>query len=470
MKLPGTVSGEAAQDPLPTSPPAESMKLIGTSLCHGARTWKRYFSRSFAALTLFDATASILQAQTAGILDPAFNPIVVTSEPVLPLVSAVAIQPDGKLLLGGHFSSVNGQPRNRIARLNANSTVESTATFNPGSGPSGTYSSVQYVMVQTDGKILLAGRFTSVDGQPRNGIARLNANGTLESIDTFNPGTGVDGSVCCVALQADGKILLGGYFTSVNGQPRNRIARLLPDGTLESTLTFNPGTGPNDGISAIAVQADGKILLGGGFTHIDNQSRRGIARLNADGTLESTATFNSVIGPEGTVSVIAFQADGKILIGGDFTSVGEQPRSYIARLDPDGTVEGTATFHPNIAEIGTVYSIAVQADGKVLLGDDFYRVHGQARNYVSRLNLDGSVENAATFNSDLSRAYIESVTLQADGKIVITGDFNTLNGQPRSGIARFTNGAATKTLTIPNTLADSVGAGRDLTGSGAGNF
>ena len=407
------------------------------------------------AVVLIAAPATLF-SQVAGSLDPAFNPNVDGD-----YVLATAVQPDGKILVGGRFFYVGDQPRNNIARLNPDGSVESTATFNPGAGATGTIRNdeVRCVAVQADGKILVGGDFTTVDGQPRNNIARLNPDGTVESTTSFNPGTGTDGDVYSMAVQTDGKILLGGSFRTVNGQPRNGIARLNVDGTVESTATFNPGIGTS-GVYSVAVQVDGKVLLGGDFTVVDNHTRNYIARLNPDGTVEDTTTFNSGTdasdGGGGTVYCVAVQADGKILLGGRFASVNGQTRNRIARLNPDGSVESTGTFDPGLGISGdispSVSSVAVQADGKILLGGTFTRVNGQTRNRIARLNANGTVESTSTFNSGSGvEAPVygsANVAMQADGKILLGGDFASVNGQPRNRIARLNNGTATQSLTV----------------------
>src|SRR5207245_1237276 len=174
-----------------------------------------------------------------------------------------------------------------------------------------------------------------------------------------------------------GKILIGGAFTTLspNGGAtvtRNRIARLNPDGTLDTA--FNPNA--SDIVQSIAVQADGKILVGGFFTSIGGQTRNRIARLNPDGTLDTTFNPNA----NNIVHSIAVQADGKILAGGFFNganSIGGQTRNYIARLDP---ITGLAdSFDPN-ADNFVRGSIVVQADGKILAGGDFTTIGGASRN------------------------------------------------------------------------------------------
>jgi len=128
--------------------------------------------------------------------------------------------------------------------------------FDPGIGATGIVSAVA---VQPDGKILVAGWFDAVHGMPRNRIARLNADGSVDN--AFNPGTGVDGSAMALALQPDGKVLVGGWFSSINGVPRNNIARLNTDGSLD--LSFDPGAGPISDVLCLVPQPDGKVLVGG---------------------------------------------------------------------------------------------------------------------------------------------------------------------------------------------------------------
>ena len=265
------------------------------------------------------------------------------------------MQADGKILAGGDFTTIGGQTRNRIARLDA--TTGLADSFDPNAN-SGVYS----IAVQADGKILAGGNFTSIGGQPRNRIARLDA--TTGLADSFDPNANDD--CLSIAVQADGKILAGGDFTTLapnGGAPvtRNHIARLEIDGRLDQTLNLSiVGTI----VHANAVQPDGKILIGGSFTTVLGVPRNNIARLNTDGTLDTAFDPNA----NGEVKNVAVQPDGKILVVGQFTSIGGQTRNFIARLD--ATTGLADSFDPNASGI-SVASIAVQADGKILVGGDF---------------------------------------------------------------------------------------------------
>jgi uncharacterized delta-60 repeat protein len=354
-------------------------------------------------------------------------------------ITSIVVQADGKILVGGWFGTIGEQARNRIARLNADGSLD--ASFNPSA--SGDFNSivveteVNCLAVQADGKILVGGAFTNLGGQPRNRIARLNADGSLDT--SFNPNA--NWRVYSLWVQADGKILIGGDFTAVGGQTRNHIARLNADGSLDTS--FNPNA---DGrINSIAVQGDGKILLGGWFNTLGGQTRNRIARLNADGSLD--ADFNP--DADGSVDCLALQADGKVLAGGWFHHLGAQPRKYLARFNANGSVD--AAFNPDAD--GGVSSLAVQTDGNVLVGGYFTIFGKRTRNHIARLNTDGSLD--AAFNPDFGSynpavyESVKSLALQADGKVLVGGHFSTLGGQPLSCFARLTNNtAATSTLAV----------------------
>jgi uncharacterized delta-60 repeat protein len=196
---------------------------------------------------------------------------------------------------------------------------------------------------------------------------------------SFNVGAG--GSVYCLALQADDAILLGGAFSSLGGQPRNGLGRLLPDGNLDAT--FNPG---GSSVYALAVQADGKIVVGGFFSTLAGQVRAGIGRINADGTLDTTFNPGAVANIDGGFRTLAVQADGRILVGGNFQYsvpiIGGLSVNYLGRLNSDGTFD--LNFKPGTA--GYVQCSALQPDGKALIGGSFTRLGGQNRYYLGRLN------------------------------------------------------------------------------------
>ncbi len=361
-------------------------------------------------------------------------------------VNSLAVQADGKILVGGNFTTLGGQTRNYIGRLNADGSLD--GSFNPGVGASLSYGESPWVnslAVQADGKILVGGGFTTLGGQTRNCLGRLNADGSLDS--GFNPGVG--GSlpygqspwVYPLAVQADGKILVGGGFTTLAGQTRNYIGRLNPDGSLDSS--FNPGA---DGlVQSLAVQADGKILVGGSFTTLGGQTRNCVGRLNADGSLDSS--FNPGAGGQVATYVdsLAVQADGKIVVGGNLTTLGGQTRPGIGRVNADGSLD--SSFSPGLRPFGSgdfVSCLAVQADGKILVGGYFTTLGGQTPPGIGRLNADGSLDSSFNPGAPWS---VSGLAVQADGKILVGGSFTTLGGRMRNNIGRLNStGPATQSL------------------------
>ena len=238
------------------------------------------------------------------------------------LCVALAVQADGKILVGGDFSKLGGggtgtTTRNRIGRLNADGSIDASLNPNPNSY-------VYAFALQPDGKILVGGAFST----PRLFAFRLNGDGSLDA--SFDPGA--DGEIYAVAVQADGKILVGGYFSKLGGggvgtTTRKHVGRLNANGSLDTG--FNPGaSGP---VLTLAVQADGKILVGGSFATLggggSGTSRSDIGRLNADGSVD--ASFNP--GANSNLNALAVQPDGKILVGGAFTMLGGGGTGTVSR-------------------------------------------------------------------------------------------------------------------------------------------
>jgi uncharacterized delta-60 repeat protein len=342
-------------------------------------------------------------------------------------VWTLAVQPDGKVVIGGRFTTVNGVARNRIARLNPDGSLD--PNFNPGAGANG---EVQAVRLDVSGRVLVGGSFSTINGTNRAGMARLNANGSLDL--SFNPGSGANGTVWTLAVQTDGRVLVGGAFTTVNGNSRNGIARLTATGAIDDT--FVPGAAATNGtIYALAVQADGRILIGGSFASYAGTPRTNIARLNSNGTLDGTYNPGGGAGGVGnSVNALALQSDGRAIVAGDFTTFDNLPRKFLARLGTNGAVDPVFIAEPNL----TVRALAVQPDNRVLMGGDFDNVATVPRAYVARLLPDGNLD--ATYDPGSgANDTVEALGLQADGRLLLGGWFNTVQGQSRNRIARLHN-------------------------------
>jgi uncharacterized delta-60 repeat protein len=374
---------------------------------------------------------NIIRLNTGGTIDKTFN--IGTGFTNGSNVYTIVSQPDNKILVGGDFTSYSGVTSNRIIRLNTGGTIDNT--FNIGTGFNALNDIVFSIVPQLDGKILVGGTFTSYSGVTSNRIIRLNTGGTIDN--TFNIGGGFSGgSVYSIALQPDGKILVGGTFTSYSGVTSNRIIRLNTGGTIDNTFNISSGFGGN--VSTIALQPDGKILVGGDFGTYSGVTSNFIIRLNTGGTIDNT--FNIGTGFNFPVYSIVLQPDGKILAGGDFTSYSGVTSNRIIRLNTGGTIDNTFNISSGFGG-GRVQSMTLQPDGKILVGGQFTTYNGVTSDRIIRLNTGGTIDN--TFNigtgfGDTTTPIVYSIVLQPDGKILAGGDFTSYSSLADNAIINIT--------------------------------
>ncbi len=285
-----------------------------------------------AGATLLEGNIRLIRLGLDGTVDPGFSLWSSLSTLSSTYVNAIAVQPDGKVLVGGNFYTWPIVYQG-LVRLNADGSRATDFVF--GSSFGGNV--VGAITLQPDGKIIVAGNFQIFNAMPVNNIRRLNANGSTDS--DFNPGTGILGtypSPHCTWLQADGKLVLGGSFTAYDGTSRNGLLRIRTDGSLDPS--FDPGVGPavSTGtayIHGIAPGMDGSFVLVGGFDSYSGATRKGIARILADGSLDSD--FDPIAGPDSSIFAIAAQPDGKYIIAGAFTSYAGTGRNRLARIHGD---------------------------------------------------------------------------------------------------------------------------------------
>jgi uncharacterized delta-60 repeat protein len=371
-----------------------------------------------AALSLLAITVGNVLAGP-GAWDQTYAPVVSGGA-----VYAMGLQTDGKLVVGGAFTAINSSSsRYHLARLLSDGTLDSTF-FATGSG---VYSTVWALAVQSDGRIVIGGDFTSVGGTSRYHVARLNSNGTLDG--SFIPTNAINYSVLAVAVQANNAVIIGGTF--IQGTFPSYNARLNADGTTDTTFSSYP----NGAVYAIAIQTDGKIVIGGNFTNVNGANRYHIARLNGDGSLDNTFQ-NGMMGASSNVRCIQIQSDGKILIGGDFTAVNNTARNYVARLNADGSIDNG--FNNSSVGImganGPVYSMAVQPDNNIVVGGAFTSYNSANLSHVARIYPDGTRDT--TFTNFGINNIVQALAIQNDGKLLIGGAFTTINNTNWSYLGR----------------------------------
>ena len=289
------------------------------------------------------------------------------------IVWALGVQSDRKPVPGGRFTIIDGNDLEAFGRLNADGVFDDTFAID-----SGVNGEVFAVAVQPDGAIIIGGDFTKVAGESVRNIARLNPDGMLDL--TFVVDGGADRAVRDLAIQPDGKILVVGDFGVLGGAVLPRVGRLNTDGTVD--VTFVPGSGANAIVHAVGIQEDGGMIVGGEFTMFGGKECTYIARMQSDGTLDEE-WGGTVVAINGSVFDLGSLSDGKVIIGGEFTEISGQSRNSYARLHANGELD--RNFDPGEGANGPVFSVAIQPDGNILLGGQFTEVGGYEQPNITRV-------------------------------------------------------------------------------------
>ena len=298
-------------------------------------------------------------------------------------------------------------------------------TFDPGTGAANN-ARILSLAIQNDGKILIGGEFLTFNGDTVHYLARLLTDGSIDT--SFRTGTGPIWKVRTIAIQPDNKILIGGDFSVYNGTYASGIARVNADGSLDTT--FHTGAGFNGNAHVIILQNDSRILVGGEFSSYNGISATHIVRLNTDGSIDSS--FNSFTGASSTVEAIAIQPDSNIVIGGDFTSYGPDIRVRVARLYYDGTDD--STFNPMGGAGAVVFDMAIQPDKRIILVGNFPTYGFQPRPKIARIETDASLNNF-NIGQPGANSNINRIKLFNNGKVLIAGNYTNFDGMNVNRIA-----------------------------------
>lgn len=484
------------------------------------------------------ASPYLVRINTNGTRDATFTATLNSS------VFTAAVQSDGNIIIGGLFTTVNGVTAPRIARVNSAGSRD--ATFNVGTTGAG--STVRDVKIQSDGKVIAVGDFVAYSGSSSSYIVRINTNGTRDT--TFNVGTGLNNASYNANIQSDGKIITAGAFTTYSGSTNNYIVRINTDGTKDTTFTL--GTGFNNAVYISNLRSDGKLTVAGAFTTYSGSSNNCIVRINSNGTKDTTfnvgtglntnwggglnngisfdpenntylasdnlsysgsftprifkvkdngtldttfnpgiginrlaianlvsgsrlytagsftdyqftgstgiamvsdsatlsSSFNPGLGFNTDVYTIARQSDGKVIAGGAFTSYsGSTAAIRLVRINTNGTLD--STFNIGSAGVGNiVYDLALQTDGKVIAGGTFLTYSGSVTSTTRLMRLNTNGTQDLTYNTGAGlNSYPLTILPTADGKVLVLGLFTTYSGSSVSHIMR-TNSDGTRDTTF----------------------
>lgn len=367
-------------------------------------------------LALSFLLAATTQAQT---LDATFVPNFNDT------VRAVAVEADGRILVGGQFSGVSGQSRFGIARLMPSGAPAAALAAAPNDR-------VNAIVVQADGRIVIGGEFDTVGGAAHVFVARLTAAGSVDPTFTSQVAGNAALGVSELAVLANGKVVIAGGFGSVSGQPRDRLARLNADGSLDSGFNAPP---LGSTIDAMLLQPDGKLVIAGGLDSVSSDCPTDcVLRLNSNGALDASFTVTPVLG---TVRQLVPQADGRILVAGEFSSLGTHASYFIGRLTANGGPDtGFANTQLRYSDITRVVPLA---DGKLIIGGEIrWGTAGTTQDRIARLGGNGARDT--TFNEPVLDSMIIAMALQPDQQVIVGGMFTQVAGQARGRLARLVVG------------------------------
>jgi uncharacterized delta-60 repeat protein len=339
--------------------------------------------------------------------------------------------------------------------------VQATVTANGVTTPG----LISDVVQQADGKYIIGGNFTAINGVPASRIARLEANGTVDA--AFTAASAADGSINSLALLPDGRLLVGGAFTTLGGSPRALLGRLLTSGALDPTFApYTPASPAGMSVGKVLVQPDGQVLVSGTFnlrgTGYNNQQ---IARLNGStGQYDSSFEY-TLPTPDTSPTTILLQPDGYVLVGGYGPSY--RRAAMLARLKPDGSADGSfagleSTFTSELN------ALALDNTGRIYAGGMFQNGPGNA--FVRRYLSNGTIDNSFAYyvSSSQNVLYVKALAVQPNGRVLVghtAAERVQPDGSSDASFLTGIGGAIQRFLVQPDGAI--MIAGRGLTGTGA---
>lgn len=375
------------------------------------------------------ALARMAMLQSTGALDNSF----VGNGAPENTVTDLFLQSDGKILAVGFLSSYGANSVKWMVRFSSTGAFDNTLAV--GTGPN---FYLDLVRVNSAGDILVAGAFVSFNGQQRSGVAIINSTGTLKAM---SPLINLQQSLvdCRVLKQGGDKVLLAHSGNEISGQPSSYFERLNLDGTID--VTFSGSSKPNNRVNDFALESSGSILIVGDFTQYNAVAAPRIARLSSNGVLDNTFKTNNGTGFNGFVTVVRSLSDGKILVGGGFTSFNGTTRRALVRLNASGSIDAAFNTGDIFPSESTVLDVEVDATGKIYVVGRFNSVNGSNIHGVVRLNADGTVDNSFAIGvgaTDFSgnSSYVNDVVILDNGKILISGALYKVNNVSVGSIAR----------------------------------
>lgn len=339
-----------------------------------------------------------------------------------------------RLHVGGDFAHAAGEPRASVAIFNGDGSL-STHTAHAGGIPG----LVLAIAPHPDGGTVVGGVFHLVNGVAvRENVLRLQPDGNLHP--TWHPR--VNDYVHQVHVAANGDTYIAGAFWQVNGTRRYRLAKLLPDGSLDPEWVLEPRGDDGPYVTAFAPAGNGMLYIGGEFTTLRTGlggtpvARTNLARVFTSGQGAVDLNFNVPVdspGQRASVQAIATSTVGEVYVGGAFSRVAGQSRFNIARISANGQLDGGWNFPAD----GSVRRLELGVDGWLYASGAFDQIGGHMRRGIARLNPGGDGQADPAWDMGIANGSVEDFTFSADGSLYVAGSFTSVGGYERTMLARF---------------------------------
>lgn len=418
------------------------------------------------------AVATVAMNILGGIAESTFNANIAQPNSI-PNINATLALDDGATIVGGSFTNAGGINGNRfLVRLLANGNVDTSWPAH-----AKVDGQIRSLFLQPDGKILVAGDFSSFDGNNSiKGIVRLNADGTRDT--NFNPGTNNGNVIWKAITQSTGRIIAIGNFTTFGGQARPGIVALTSTGALDTSFSFG-GSGPSLPPIKIDIQSDDRILLGGSFTQFNGQNCGNIVRLLPDGPLD--ATFNNTtltVGGGGSyLQEVVSLKDRSVMVCGLFTTFAGTNRRYLVKLTPAGTIDPTfLDTTTGFMTSGYINGVTELPNGHLAIFGSFSQIGSTFTHGLAITNSAGVVDNGFLTRFVPTRTFsFGTMTIQAAsgnrlGHLMIGGSFSGVGETTSAGVAKvYYDPIAIAILTQPSDQFLNAGETATFTVEAVGN-
>lgn len=403
--------------------------------------------------------------------DPFWQPVT-TNAPPTTTVGALAVDPAGYLYVGGEFEEIGGAARKNAARIDMDGLGASDLTWNPGFDArvraiqplpaggvvvAGNFSAVgtetrwglamiddagavadreisagrtasALAMVrQSDGGLILGGRFKAANGVLRNNLVRLQPNGLLD--EDWSPS--VDDAVYTLAVDANDDVFVGGAFSAIDGHPRHYLAKVAGHSGAVDPI-WNPAA--DNIVGQLVVHGGGIVIAAGGFEQMGGLPRNGLAKLSSTGSGLVDPLWDP--SPGFSIYDMVVSESGALYVGGPFNAIGGHTRRGLAKLSIHGSGEVDVAWNPAPASGHIlVGALALDTTGHLYVGGSFSNMGGQARSRLAKLASDGTGDADPAWNPS-SDGHVMGLIASDDGRIYVSGSFTQINGQPHQRLAR----------------------------------